>query len=409
MSNGSDNETRVLSGLRVVEVASYIFAPAAATIMSDFGAEIIKIEPPVIGDMYRHIFRLPPMPVSGDNYCWLLEGRNKKSVALDLKQEAGREILLKLVQTADVFLTNYQPSVLDALRLNDADLRPLNSRLIYAHATGYGELGTDVERPGFDMTAYWARSGLMDAVVSRHADPALSVAGMGDHPSSAAMFGAIMLALYRRERTGQGTKVSSSLTANGAWANSCLLQAELCGAQFFDKNSRAEPFNALVNHYLSRDGKRFLLCCLKPQHDWPQLCKAVGREDLCADPRFATVSDRRDNGRELVALLDACFATQDLAQWRAILDDHQLPWSPVPTTAEVAADPQLMANDVFVTYGGDLAGLRTVNSPLFVADEPKRRPQPPPALGQHTEEILRSLSYSSEAIERLTAERVIQV
>jgi crotonobetainyl-CoA:carnitine CoA-transferase CaiB-like acyl-CoA transferase len=410
MTGQVDERAGVLSGLRVVEMASFIFAPAAATMMSDFGAEVIKIEPPVVGDPYRYLYRLPPLPVADMNYCWLLEARNKKSVAIDLKTDAGREILLKLVRTADVFVTNYQPSVLDALRLSYAQLQPLNEKLIYAHATGYGEVGPAVEQPGFDMTAFWARSGLMDGVVAADSQPALSLAGMGDHPAAAALFGAIMLALYRRERTGQGTKVSSSLVANGVWANGCMLQAELCGGQKFVQQSRSAPFNVLVNHYVARDGKRFLLCCLKPELDWPRLCQAVGREALSEDARFSTVAARRQHARELVVVLDACFAAKDLAEWTTIFDAFQVVYSPVPSPAEVVCDPQLTANEVFVAFDDPrLEPLRTINSPIFVAGEPKRRPQAPPTLGQHTREVLGSLSYSQETIERLATEKVIQV
>lgn len=410
MAGQADDKTGLLSGLRVVEMASFIFAPAAATIMSDFGAEIIKVEPTGTGDPYRYLYRLPPMPVAEMNYCWLLEARNKKSVAIDLKKEAGREILLKLVRTADVFVTNYQPSVLGALRLSYDELRPLNEQLIYAHATGYGEAGAGVEQPGFDMTAFWARSGLMDGVSQEGFEPALSLAGMGDHPGASALFGAIMLALYRRERTGKGTKVSSSLAANGAWANGCNLQAELCGSKKFERQVRSRPFNVLVNHYVARDGKRFLFCCLKPELDWPRLCQAVGREDLRDDPRYATVEARKQHTRELVAVLDTCFAAKDLAEWRTIFDLFQLVYSPVSSGPEVICDEQLMANDVFVPFDDpELAGVRTVNSPFFVADEPKQRPKAPPTLGQHTREVLGSLSYSAEAIDRLAAEQVIQV
>ncbi len=410
MSGDSGEPARVLSGLRVIEMASFIFGPAAATIMSDFGAEVIKVEPPVTGDPYRYLYQLPPMPVAAMNYCWLLEARNKKSVALDLKQEAGREVLLKLVRTADVFVTNYQPSVLRALRLSEADLRPLNGRLIYAHATGYGEHGPAVEQPGYDMTAFWSRSGLMADVVAAGGEPALSLAGMGDHPAASALFGAIMLALYRRERTGEGTKVSSSLAANGAWANACVLQAELCGGEGFEHQSQAAPSNVMVNHYVAQDGKRFMLCCLRPEQDWPRLCQAVSREDLRNDERFATVAARRQHSRELAAVLNACFATRPLAEWQAIFDRLDLVWTAVLPAAEVIQCPQLAANDVFVRYDGDeLKGLRTVNSPISMANEPKQRPQPPPTLGQHTREVLTSLGYSPATIDRLANERAIQL
>lgn len=410
MADLADKRTDLLAHLRVVEVATFIFAPAAATIMSDFGAEIIKVELPGMGDAYRHLYRLPPLPASEQNYCWLLESRNKKSVALDLKHAAGRDILLKLVETADVFITNYQPSVLAALQLSEPDLRPLNERMIYAHVTGYGEAGDDVEQPGFDMTAYWSRSGLMEAVTARDCEPGLSVAGLGDHPSSCAMFGAIMLALYRRERTGLGTKVSSSLMANGAWANSCMLQAALCGATFYPKNSRAAPFNPLVNHYVSRDGKRFLLCCLKAEHDWPHLCQAVELPCMGSDPNLSTVAGRQQHSAEIVARLDAQFAKRDLAEWRTIFADHHLVWSPVALSTEVIHDPQLRASEVLVPFDDpELSHMLTINSPFFLAGEPKRRPLPPPAIGQHTREVLQSIDYSDTAIDALAAERVIQL
>jgi formyl-CoA transferase len=219
-----------------------------------------------------------------------------------------------------------------------------------------------------------------------------------------------MLALYRRERTGEGTKVSSSLVANGVWANGCMLQAELCGGQGFKHQSQAAPFNVLVNHYVARDGKRFLLCCLKPEQDWPRLCRAVGREELRDDARFSTVAARQQNSRELASLFNACFAERDLCQWKTIFDALDLVWSPVPPASEVIRDPQLAANEVFVAYeGAEMDGLRTINSPLFVADEPKQRPQPPPQLGQHTRQVLGTLGYSPQMIERLAGEQVIQL
>ncbi len=177
------------------------------------------------------------------------------------------------------------------LRLTYEDLAPLNDRLIYASATGYGEQGDDVEEPSFDMTAYWARSGLMDAVHNADAEPTLSVAGMGDHPSSMALFCGIMLALYQRERTGRGTKVSTSLMANGVWANGCLIQAALCNAMPYDQSTRVAPINPLVNHYVTRDGKRFIFCLIQVDQDWPNLCRAIGHPELIADPRFATSMD----------------------------------------------------------------------------------------------------------------------
>ncbi len=239
----------ILEGIRVLDVGSFVFGPAAATVMADFGADVVKIEPPQTGDPYRYLHQMPPLPKCEEDYCWLLTGRGKRSVALDLKDAEAREILLRLVREADVFVTNYPVRVLAALRLAWRDLEPLNPRLVYAHATGFGEEGPEAEKPGYDATAWWARSGLQDAVRPRGGLPALSVPAMGDHPSAMALFGAIMLALYQRERTGRGCKVHSSLLANGAWSNSIYLQAMLCGAESYRRVDCREPDNALVNQY----------------------------------------------------------------------------------------------------------------------------------------------------------------
>ena len=252
--------------------------------MSDFGAEVIKVEPrSAIPIAISLPFRRCPSRL---NYLWLLDGRNKKSVSLDLTTDEGRDILLKLVATADVFITNYQPSILRKLRLNYEDIAAVNPRVIYASATGYGERGAETESPGFDMTAYWARSGLMDAVHNEDAEPAPSTCGMGDHPSAMSLLSAILLALYNRLSTGKGTKVSTSLAANGAWSNACLIQSVLCGAEPYAKPSRAEAINPMVNHYRTRDGKRFIFCQIQPEKDWGNLCRALDRPELISDPEL---------------------------------------------------------------------------------------------------------------------------
>ncbi|MDO9062700.1 MAG: CoA transferase, partial [Bradyrhizobium sp.] len=219
-------EKGIFDGLKVLDCASFIAAPAAATVLSDFGADVIKIEPPGLGDPYRNLPNLPGYPASQHNYSWMLEARNKKSLALDLSRPEGQAVLHRLVTEADVFITNFPPAVRERLALTFAQLAPLNERLIYASFTGYGEKGEEANKPGFDSNAYWARSGLMDLVrADENTTPARSVAGMGDHPCAMALFGAIVTALYRRERTGKGSQVKSNLMANGMWASSVLAQA----------------------------------------------------------------------------------------------------------------------------------------------------------------------------------------
>jgi crotonobetainyl-CoA:carnitine CoA-transferase CaiB-like acyl-CoA transferase len=389
------DEKGPLSGLCVIDCGTYIAGPAAAVAMSDFGADVVKIERPPYGDPYRYLGLVPGMPVSQLPYCWILDGRNKKSVALDLNDAAAREVLLKLVGSADVFITNYQAPLIQKFRLAYEDLRPLNQRLIYASITGYGLAGDDCEQPGYDATAYWARSGLMSSIHNGDAEPAVSPAGFGDHPTSMALFGAIMLGLYRREITGIGMSVTTSLMANGAWAHACGIQAAMVGAQFWPKSTRSTSINPLVNHYVTRDQQRFFTCCLDPKKDWPNLCHALGRPELINHPHFATPELRRVNGSELVAIIDAAVAGKDMAAWREIFRRHDVIWSPVPTTQQTAADPQMEANGVYAEIE---PGLRTVMNPLNLAGVEKVKPRMAPGVGEHTVEVLQELGYSEGAI-----------
>ena len=221
-------------------------------VLSDFGAEVIKIERPPYGDPYRYLSLVPGMPVSPLYYCWILDDRNKKSVALDLNDPAARDALLKLVAQSDVFITNYQPQLARKFRVEYDDLAPINPRLIYGYLSGYGLAGEETEKPGYDMTAYWARSGMMAALHNADAEPVPSPPGFGDHPTAMALVAGIMLGLYRRAMTGQGMNVNTSLMANGAWANSCSIQAALVGAQFLPRRTRATTVNPIVNHYVTR-------------------------------------------------------------------------------------------------------------------------------------------------------------
>jgi crotonobetainyl-CoA:carnitine CoA-transferase CaiB-like acyl-CoA transferase len=388
----------VLRGIRVIEFATYIAAPAAATAMSDFGAEVIKIERLPAGDPYRYLSFLPLMPVSDRNYCWILTGRNKRSLGLDVARPEGREALLRLCESADVFLTNMQPSALAKLELEYEHVAPRNSRLIYAQLSGYGEAGDDVERPGYDMTAYWARSGLMDSVYSAAGEPALSVAGQGDHPTSMALLSGILLALYDRERTGSGTKVSSSLIANGVWSNACNAQAALAGAQYVRASRKTIP-NPVINYYQSRDGKRFILCGVQTAADWPKLCRAVSREEWLAEARFATPEARRENAAELVTLLDEIFATRDFAEWTRIFHEVQMPWGPVNSNLDLAADPQMRAAGVFI----DGEQGETIASPFWLAGREKVRPGRSPGVGEHTRAVLAEAGFLPGEIEELIA------
>ena len=306
------------------------------------------------------------------------------------------------MRTADVFLTNYQRTLLEKFRLTWEDLSPVNDRLIYAHLTGYGDAGEDADDPAFDALAYWARSGLMMSVTGADGSPSAPRPGMGDHPTSMSLFGAIMLGLYRRERTGRGSRVSTSLLASGAWANACDIQAKLLNAKFPERGEGKHPPNPLTAAYLSRDGKIFLLVLIDPDNEFPRLCQAFGQPELGTGELFATNADRDRNAAALYAILQSQFESRDLAEWRTIFKRNDIKWAPLPKLDEVVQDPQMRAAEAFIKMDYPGAGvLETVNSPLFVSGVEKRKPTAAAEVGAHTREVLQELGYGADAIESI--------
>jgi formyl-CoA transferase len=393
-------EKGIFEGLKVLDCASFIAAPAAATVLSDFGADVIKIEPPGTGDPYRNLPNLPGYPRSEHNFAWMLESRNKKSLALDLTKEDAQAVLYRLVTEADVFITNLPPQVRAKLGITHDHLGHLNDRLIYASFTGYGEKGAEANKPGFDSNAYWARSGLMDLVrADEHTTPARSIAGMGDHPCAMAFYGAIVTALYKRERTGKGSHVSSNLMANGVWAASVLAQAKLVGAKFGERRPRERALNAVTNHYQCKDGRWLILSLLNEDRQWPTLARCLEREDLVTDPRFATKPDRHARSLELIKIFDGIFAGKPLAEWRKILDGNGLVFGVVGILDDIPNDQQMIDNEVLVPFENDT--MLTISSPIWVDGSKKVQPRKPPGLGEHSDEILRNAGYDEAAIEKL--------
>jgi crotonobetainyl-CoA:carnitine CoA-transferase CaiB-like acyl-CoA transferase len=396
----------MFKGLKVLDCSSFIAAPAAATILSDFGADVIKIEPPGAGDPYRAVPSLPTMPQASENYAWLLASRNKRGLALNLAKPSAQEVVRRLVAETDVFITNFPAVVRKKLGLRYEDLAPLNDGLIYASFTGYGESGEEASKPGFDITAWWARSGLMDGVrTEATAPPARSLTGMGDHPSGISLYAGIVMGLYQRERTGMGAHIGTSLLANGIWCNGVMAQAALCGARFIDRPPREQSLNAFTNYYQCRDGRWLILTILNEERQWPVFIKCLGREDLQNDPRFATSRDRMKHAVVLTEVLDKTFATKDRTEWREILAAGGIVFDVVASAQDIPNDRQIMANDILVPFDNDT--VLTVASPISVEGQDKVSPRRPPAVGQHTDEVLREAGYDAAMIERLRADGAV--
>jgi len=390
--------SRLLDGIRVIDAANFIAGPVSTTVMADFGADVIKIEPPS-GDVYR--VRGVGYPPSPYNFPWIVDNRSKRGVAIDLRTRDGQSVLHRLVSSADVFVTNLPLDARHRLAVRYEDLALLNARLIYASLTAYGETGEEAGRPGFDSTALWARTGLMDLVrPSPDSAPARALPGMGDHPTGMSLFGAIMAALYQRERTGRGGMVSTSLLANGLWWNAIQVQGILCGARTQTRPPREEAVSALGNLYRCRDGRWFLLTITGAELHWDAFARCIGRADLLTDPRFATLPARRANARALVGILDDV--------WRKILETSGVVFGVVATLDDIPNDEQMVKSGALVPIDDPRAGASlTVSSPITIEGQEKVPPTLAPAIGQHTVEVLRAAGFAEDEIERLLRAGVI--
>jgi crotonobetainyl-CoA:carnitine CoA-transferase CaiB-like acyl-CoA transferase len=394
----SDN---IFSGLKVVDLASFIAGPSAAVILSDFGADVIKVEPPS-GELWRHAHNMPPQPVAEDPYPWHLANRNKRGVALDLKSQSAHQVLEKLVKWTDVLIVNTPHPARARLKLNYEDVLPWNPRLIYADITGFGDKGPDADLPGFDITSYWARSGLLSMTRDAGAPPTWPVAGSGDNATAVGLYSAIVTALYRRERTGKGAHVTTSLLAEGVWSASVSIQAALCEAKFFGLHDRMHPANAAMNVYRAKDDTWFVLIITPDKV--AAVAKAIGRPDLLSDPRFSDPAKLTASMPQLTAILDEIFCGEPMAHWYEVFNGVHVTFGAVRGPQEVINDPQLLANEIIVPLNGAGGKLTsTISSPLQVHGVAKVPAKRAPKIGEHNDEVLRQLGFSATEIDGLRA------
>jgi formyl-CoA transferase len=389
-----------MAGIRVLDISSFIAAPAAAVVLGDWGADVIKVEGPD-GDPNRRIMHDSSNYPKGEvNYPWHMDSRNKRSIVLDLKKPDARAALDKLIAMSDVLICNFPPPVRDKLRLTYDDVKRVNPKLVYASLTGYGESGPDRDRPGFDATAYFARSGLLDAQRYEGGPPGVPVPAQGDRATAMALVASILMGLMQRGKTGEGSWVGTSLLGNGLWSCGVVAQAALVGAYLPHRPPPERPRSALGNIYHTSDDRWLQLTIVREDKMWPGVCATIDRPELENDARFATVESRRKNSAELATILSDAFATRDYEHWRAAMAGHGITFGVISRPQDVPDDQQAVASGSVVDTA--IAEMpRTLANPIRLGFAEQRVARPAPALGQHSDEILGEAGLTAAEIAAL--------
>ncbi|HZB56204.1 MAG TPA: CoA transferase [Reyranella sp.] len=386
-----------LAGLRVLDISSFIAAPAAAVVLGDWGADVIKVEGPD-GDPNRRIMHDSSNYPKGEvNYPWHMDSRNKRSIALDLKKPDARAALDRLIAISDVLICNFPPLVRDRLQLGYDDVKRVNPKLVYASLTGYGESGPDRDRPGFDATAYFARSGLLDAQRYEGGPPGVPVPAQGDRATAMALVSSILMGLMQRMKTGEGSWVGTSLLGNGLWSCGVVAQAALVGAYLPHRPPPDRPRSALGNIYHTSDDRWLQLTIVREDKMWPGVCATIGRPELEKDPRFATVEERRKRSPELATILSEAFVQKDYEHWRQTMASHGITFGVISRPQDVPDDQQAVASGAVVeTAIPEMP--RTLANPIRLGFAEQQVARPAPALGQHSDEILAEAGLSPDEI-----------
>lgn len=376
-----------LAGIKVVELGVWVAGPAAGGILADWGADVIKVEPPQ-GDPARMFGRMLQID-TGENPPFEMDNRSKRSIVLDLTTDDGMAVALELLADADVFVTNIRPGALARLGLDFATLAASNPRLVYGLITGYGTDGPDADRAAYDIAAFWARSGLADLLTRPGDVPPFQRGGMGDHSAGMTLAAAICAALVARHSSGQGQLVTTSLYRQGAYTISFDLNTLLLTGQQIAVGQRETMGNPCVNNYATADGRRFWIVGLQGDRHWPALCRAVGRTDWLTDDRYATAYERACNAIDLIAELDAVFVTRSLDEWAEIFDaEPDFFWSPINSIIDVLADDQFHAAGGLVQVPDGDGTQPMVATPADFGGTPWEPRSAAPKLGEHTDEIL---------------------
>lgn len=380
-----------VEGIKVVELGVWVAGPATGGILADWGADVIKIEPPS-GDPGRLFGRMLGCDL-GVNPPFEMDNRSKRSIVLDVTTEAGHGTALELLSDADVFITNVRSGALQRLGLDYESVAATNPRLVYGLITGYGNSGPDADRAAYDVAAFWSRGGIAHLLTRPGDTPPFQRGGMGDHSAGMTLAAAVCAALLARERTGSGQLVTTSLYRQGAYTVSFDLNTYLLTGQPIAIGQRATMGNPCMNNYAAGDGRRFWIVGLEVDRHWPALCRVVGRTEWLDDPRYADARGRAVNAAQLIAELDAIFATKPLAEWSELFAaEPDFFWSPINAIEDVVADEQFHAAGGIVDVPDGDASVPMVATPADFRGTPWSPRSVAPKLGQHTDEVLAELA-----------------
>lgn len=406
----TDLDRALFAGVRVVELAQFVFVPAGSAILADFGAEVIKIEEPKFGDPYRSLQINDGRQTASANLAMELNNRGKKSIGLDVKSPEGRDVFFKLIASADIFLTSIRPDAIERLGFGVDALRAHNPKLIYVRGNGLGFKGDQANRAGYDASCFWARGGFADVLrPTGSQQPINPRPALGDHAGATNIALAMASALFRRERTGEPSVVDVSLLSTAMWMLSADIVLSRVPGYDPAQLSANQRFQPLMRTYRCSDDAWIQLMFLDPDRHWPQLCGRIERTDLIDDPRFATIPLRAQNGELLYDVLSQVFATRAARSWGEAFSGWDAPWEFVQSIAEVAADPQAVANGMlFDVEVSDGTKVELVAGPLTVDGSPKPiDPRRAPLKGEHTDILLSDIGIAQSDLSRLRGQGVI--
>lgn len=396
----------LLAGLKVIEFATYIAAPGAGGLLADWGATVIKVEPPG-GDPIRQFFSSIGHDTA-DNPVFDLDNRGKQSIQIDTATDAGRSLMRELVAGADIFLTNVRPAALKRAGLDAETLMGADPRLIYAAVTGYGLTGPDADKPGFDIASFWSRSGWASLTAPRGAEPFPIRTAAGDHVCSLSTVSGILAALHHRNQTGVGTLVDASLLRAATYTLGSDLAVQMRFGRVASTRPRAQAINPLMNFFKTADGRWICVLPRTGNPDWPDIARALGAASLLDDPLFATAKARRENCEALVAALDQAISQLDFVQVSENLDAADVVWSPVQTPAQLVADPQFIAAGGITQVPSPDGGTRpSPSGPINFGGHDLTPQTPAPSAGEHTDVVLQGLGLDANAIAALRESAVV--